>query len=35
MTSAPALRLFAALFAFGAGTAAFVIAILLMKSALG
>ena len=34
MMSAPAVRLFAALVAFGGGVAAFVIAVLLMKSAL-
>jgi len=35
MTSTPTLRLFAALVAFGAGSVALVIAILVMKSALG
>ncbi len=35
MTSTPTLRLFAAFAAFGGGVAAFVIAVLLMKSALG
>jgi hypothetical protein len=35
MIASPTVRLFAALLAFGAGAAAFVIAILLVKSALG
>jgi hypothetical protein len=35
MTASPTIRLLAALLAFGAGTAAFVIALLLLKTALG